>query len=124
MKSSKINQKFQKYIDNLADPTVFRKYPQDVAAIIGSDQFKIDNENNRVKLPEMGWVTLEVIPPANTVSWIALFKSDEGYEIAFGNRGISPFSDQAAEFLPVIDGVILAMPFIEGERLKDKMVAT
>lgn len=124
MKSSKINQKFQTYVDSLGDASAFRKHPSDVAAIFGTDQFDIDGANSRIKLPEFGWVDLPRLPNPKTIGWVAVLKVDNDYQIAFGRRGVSPYSEEAGEFLPRVGGITLAMPFINYERIKDKMIAT
>jgi len=125
MKAKKVKSKFETYIDSIQKPAIFRKYPKHVATLFGSDQFELDASLNRVKLPEIGWVDVyNPVPNPKRVAWVALFKSQAGFEVAFGQRGVSPYSNEAAEFLPVVDGVILAMPWLDITKVKDKMIAT
>lgn len=124
MRAEKIKKKFQEYVDNLGDPSVFRKYSSDVAALFGSDLIEVDEAKSCIKLPDFGWVRIPSVPLKKSLGWVAVIKEGENYEIAFGRRGVSPFSEEAGEFLPKAEGVILAMPFFNSDKIRENMIAT
>jgi hypothetical protein len=124
MITRKINEHFKRYVDSGVKTLEYRKNPQSVAALFGTDQIEVDLEKGMMKLPEFGWFTAENVKPKKQIGWVAVIKEGDSFYIAIGKRGLSPYSEEAAEILPTADGVILAMPFIDQERIKEKMIAT
>lgn len=123
MKAAKIKQHFQKYIDSLEDLSPFRNHSESVAALFGSDEIKVDMTNSRVRLPEFGWFSVDKVLPKKRIAWAAVMQEGGNHYITLAEN-MNPFGGEAREILPVVDETILAMPFVNSDRIKDKMIAT